>query len=141
MPDPYGMAFFCEDIRQEIEGKTSYMGIFGANITLVGERPATLPKLCVAAHINIPSSWHMPHVRIVVFRVTEGSEEEISSVDGEVATPEDRPVADDLFTRLVAINFLVPFKVHEDCELVVRAFINKDTGLNLGAIPINFIGE
>lgn len=141
MPDPYGMAFFCEDIRQEIEGKTSYMGIFGANITLRGERPATLPKLCVAAHINIPSSWHKPHVRIVVLRVTEGPEEEISSVDGEVGTPEDRVVADHIYTQLVAHNSIVPFRVHEDCELVVRAFINKDTGLNLGAIPIKFIGE
>ena len=38
---------FCDDIRQEIGGKLSYMGVYSSDL-YVGGFPITLPKFCVA---------------------------------------------------------------------------------------------
>lgn len=38
---------FCDDIRHEIEGKISYIGVYNGTLFLP-EFPATLPKLCLS---------------------------------------------------------------------------------------------
>lgn len=140
MPSPYGIAIFCEDVRQEAEGKNSYMGIFGATINLRGKKPAVLPKFVIAAHVNIPSSFHRPKVTIIVRRVSTEDTEEISKIEGELETPEDRAIGDGIFTQLVAINTILSFKVDDDCLIEASAHVN-DTEISLGSIPMNFVSE
>jgi len=44
---PYGYTIFCDDIRQEEGGKTSFMGVYRGLMTLPAI-PMTLPKFCLA---------------------------------------------------------------------------------------------
>jgi len=41
---------FCDDIRHEIDGKTSYNGVYNGVMFLSG-LPATLPKLCLSISV------------------------------------------------------------------------------------------
>ncbi len=45
-PQPIS-AIYCDDIRQEIGGKHSYMGVYGSDLVLPSF-PAAIPKLCIA---------------------------------------------------------------------------------------------
>ena len=44
---------FCDDIRQEVGGKTSLIGIYHGDITFNAPKPVAYPKLC--AHLTIIS--------------------------------------------------------------------------------------
>lgn len=46
-------AVFCDDIRHEINGKLSYMGIYQGALYFP-EFPASMPKLCISIHIMLP---------------------------------------------------------------------------------------
>jgi len=46
-PEIYGYTIFCDDIRQEIGGKFSYIGVY-SGFMFVPAFPITLPKLCLA---------------------------------------------------------------------------------------------
>jgi hypothetical protein len=47
-PQVYGYTVFCDDIRQEIGGKFSYIGVYSGFMFVNGSFPITLPKLCLA---------------------------------------------------------------------------------------------
>ncbi len=47
---------FCDDIRSEMGGKLSYMGVYGGGL-FVSEIPATLPKLCLAIRLFVPIQY------------------------------------------------------------------------------------
>ncbi|MDE2466837.1 MAG: hypothetical protein KGO02_24445 [Alphaproteobacteria bacterium] len=44
---PQGSVIFCDDIRQEIGGKSSFMGTYFDQIYVGTDFPAVIPKLCV----------------------------------------------------------------------------------------------
>ena len=46
---------FCDDIRHEIGGKLSYIGVYSGRL-IVSQFPVTLPKLCLALNIVTSSS-------------------------------------------------------------------------------------
>ncbi|MQX38056.1 hypothetical protein [Roseospira navarrensis] len=49
MPDPrVALAVFCEDIRHEVGGKHSLMGVLAGPVTITGDGPPTLTRLAVA---------------------------------------------------------------------------------------------
>ncbi|MCM8742381.1 DUF6941 family protein [Pseudomonas koreensis] len=47
----FAYSIFCDDIRNEVNGKISLMGIFG-NLMYLPEFPAVLPKLCAVLTVN-----------------------------------------------------------------------------------------
>lgn len=47
----FAYAIFCDDIRYEVNNKSSFMGILG-NLMYIASFPAILPKLCVAITAN-----------------------------------------------------------------------------------------
>ena len=50
----YGHVVFCDDVRQEIDGKLTLVGVYNSNLTVFGGFPAVLPKLCVVVWLNGP---------------------------------------------------------------------------------------
>lgn len=51
IPAPYGSVVFCDDIREEVSGKVTLVGCYGADLVVGGEVPAILPKLCMSCRI------------------------------------------------------------------------------------------
>lgn len=52
--EPYGYTTFCDDIRHELHGKFSLIGIYRNEMTVLGSLPAKLPKL--GLHITYTQS-------------------------------------------------------------------------------------
>jgi hypothetical protein len=50
---PFLLATFCDDVRQELGNKLSYLGIYGPNL-VVPSFPTTLVKLCCVFTLRIP---------------------------------------------------------------------------------------
>lgn len=46
---------YCDDIRQELGGKLSYMGVYHQRL-LLEALPAVLPKLCVRVQVSVPAA-------------------------------------------------------------------------------------
>ena len=47
---PHGYCVFCEDIRQELNGKQTYVGVFvGSDLNILGALPAAIGKFSINA--------------------------------------------------------------------------------------------
>jgi hypothetical protein len=46
MSEPYGYTIFCDDIREEVGGKITYVGTYQKDLILNVAFPAVLPQLC-----------------------------------------------------------------------------------------------
>lgn len=137
MPEPYGITLFCDDIRQEVGGKLSYMGIYGPEMLLFGPKPAVLPKLCIAVHLNVPAAVARGQVELVVFQHAGETTTDVVRVVADLEGVETTPSDEDLF---VAANFhlnAAPFQILEDCLLQVRAFV-AGAEIKLGGLNIRF---
>ena len=47
---PGGYCIFCDDIRHEVNGKFSLIGVYGGELYPLGPYPLVLPKLCILIH-------------------------------------------------------------------------------------------
>ncbi|MDU9399028.1 DUF6941 family protein [Pseudomonas sp. zfem003] len=55
MNSRFATSLFCDDIRQEVNGKLSLIGVY-QGVLYVSAFPATLPKICFIIHIHSPFS-------------------------------------------------------------------------------------
>ncbi|MGY0561669.1 DUF6941 family protein [Luteimonas sp. A277] len=51
---PYAHAVYCDDIREEVGGKSTLVGVYHGSL-MVQSFPATLPKLCVVLQVVLPA--------------------------------------------------------------------------------------
>lgn len=63
--NPNISVLFCDDIRHEVSGKISLIGVYGSHL-IVNEFPAVLTKLCVHMTITIPKNA-LPEAVVVKF--------------------------------------------------------------------------
>src|SRR5208282_5784869 len=63
-------AIFCDDIRQEVGNKLSYMGCYTGQM-FVQAFPLALPKVCVAMHAVTPADNPFKQIK---FRLLKGDE-------------------------------------------------------------------
>lgn len=61
---------FCDDIRQEVNGKVSYIGVY-ADALLASRFPITLPKLCLALKVTTPAEGPFRSLKVRVLRDDE----------------------------------------------------------------------
>jgi hypothetical protein len=92
----------CDDIRQEMGGKTSLMGLYDAHV-VVPQLPFTLPKLCFFTRFkNLEGNW------IFSFSIKSPSGDARKVIEGsEVVMPEGSK--DGTFNVVAS-----PFEVTED---------------------------
>jgi hypothetical protein len=48
---PHGFTIFCEDLREEVTGQTTYVGVYGDAMFVDAPLPITLTQLCMAIHL------------------------------------------------------------------------------------------
>jgi len=58
---------YCDDIRHELGGKVSYIGVYNGQMW-VQEFPIVLPKLCVAYKIVLPDGTPTDSLKIIIYR-------------------------------------------------------------------------
>lgn len=141
--EPYGFSIFCDDIRHEMGGKLSYMGVYGADMVVHRQFPITIPMLVIVVYYNIDAKD--PDRDDVELWV---------SVPGEEETPSYRigiPIADlcdalseEQKTRALAENTVLrlsfnievsPIKLQEPGRIKVR-IKRKDSIIRLGTLLV-----
>lgn len=60
------MCQFCDDIRTEVDGKVSLMGIYTGGMQVNAKLPVTLPKLCVFSHLGSPSDDQFKFLKLEI---------------------------------------------------------------------------
>lgn len=63
---PAADSTFCDDIRQEVGGKSTLVGVYGNEMVFQGPLPAWLPKLCVRTiYMERPGQEREPvHIKV-----------------------------------------------------------------------------
>lgn len=64
---PYGVTIFCDDIRDEVAGKKTYVGIYNQSLITAGDLPAILPQFAFSIHYYEPLEMEDEAVTIRVF--------------------------------------------------------------------------
>lgn len=116
----YAHTMFCDDVRHEIGGKISFMGVYSGKL-ISSDLPGILPKLCVAVtlHTAIENPFKKLSIKGIfrdqeVFAMELG-EEEISVAESQAAKRDD---ASAYYVQLLAI--LSPFQVEEPGRLSLQ---------------------
>ena len=115
---------FCDDIRQEIGGKLSYIGVYGAQM-FVPSFPITLPKLCLAMSMITPIDAPFRKLAMRILKddtqLAEGVLDE-TQLAGAVEASTDVP-ADERKDRILTLQSMFvfsPFQLEGPCTLKVR---------------------
>ena len=136
----YLEVIYCDDIREEVGNKFSYMGVYSGELT-VPIAPLLLSKLCVVAKVitDIDNPFESLEVRIVM--VKGDDETEILST-GPIPFPADLPRQHDDSARLMAqMTFMLsPFQIDEETTIRVKAVTESEelsgtTALRIRIVP------
>ncbi|MEW5891003.1 MAG: hypothetical protein AB1768_18635 [Pseudomonadota bacterium] len=130
------LTVFCDDIRHEIGGKLSYIGVYSGGL-FVPTFPITLPKLCLAMSVVTPAD--KPFRRLSV-RVLKGEEQLAEGILDEaqlanvIDATDDVPESErkDRMQVLQTIFMFSPFQLDGPCVLRVRAETEEGALRGLG---------
>lgn len=120
-------ATFCDDVRQEIGNKLSYLGIYGPNL-IVPAFPTTLVKLCCVFSVRVPLG-KLP--KNVTFRLLRDDE---VLFEADVTPAEARGTAnggnahgtDAMALAISSVAQLIAFPVTQRCFLRARAIVDGE---------------
>ena len=147
--EPFGSSLFCEDVRQEVGGQTSYIGVFRTTLA-IPTFPLTIPKFTIAVTFNEPlemaenRDWEIP---LKVFApgdspdkpvfsgilpvISKGVLDEIKKSD----LPEDYDVPKLVTTN--AVIMILSFTISQRGRIRVRAVYKDDHVVKLGSMRID----
>jgi hypothetical protein len=140
MKDPYGTTVFCDDIRDEINGKKAYIGVYPNEMIVKEGFPILLPTFGFAVTYLEPLDFPVELVQIKVFAPGEKGEDEII-VDADItADRPERPSGADSDPlaqfRAHFMSFRIsPLLIFSAGHLRVRAFL-RDKEIKLGSLKI-----
>ena len=132
----YAHAIFCDDIRQEVGGKTTMVGIYTGQLA-ASEIPCVLPKICLALSLVTPKGRNFEKITVAgnfndveIFKMGL-SKHQIEEI---MAHAPDRAEPASFFTvQLMAI--LSPFQVERPGKLTVSVIADGEK-LDCGGLEI-----
>lgn len=126
MADRFFTTIFCDDMRFEMGGKRSLMGIYSAQL-IVPSIPVVLPKLCVVAIVHTPLD--RPFQKLLMRILMDGDVIAEMAVDpatlediraGAKKREEEPPSGDNrMIVAHIAAN-IAPFPIEKEFRLRVR---------------------
>jgi hypothetical protein len=137
---PVMWATFCDDVRQEVGNKLSYIGVYGPEL-IVPSFPATLPKLCCVFNLRI-SPECMP--RKLAFRLYR-DEEIIFEAEQPPASEEALKelalrIDDSQWIWIALVAQLAPFQIPRAAVLRARAMVD-DQEVKGGALRLRALSQ
>jgi len=118
MDDINSMVFFCEDVREEIGSKQSYMGVIGPYLN-ISSFPFVFPKICVAGLVQ---AGIRDKVSVAI---------DLECIEGAIAflpppmAQEVERAGDDPEWNVNVVLSLVQFTVQEPCVLHARLKVDE----------------
>lgn len=122
--EPSLRVMFCDDVRQEVGNKLSYLGVYGGNL-VVPAFPTNLVKLCCVFSLLLPSKAPPKSVTFKLLRdeevifETDLPADHIKSLESLAASGSDsRAIATGTVAQFVS------FPVTHACALKARAIVD-----------------
>jgi hypothetical protein len=135
-----GYAIFCDDIRQEVGGKTSYIGVYQDNLIVNAEFPIVLPKFGISIVIFFTPTKARQALE-VPFKIFFPGDDPTPSLEGQIPIadntnalmPSDyvRPVS-----RATANVILAPLQLKNPGLIRVEAYLDRVT-IDLGTLRVD----
>jgi hypothetical protein len=143
-PAPCGYTVFCDDIRQEVGGKPSYMGVYMGRMLIGATFPLAMPKFVCAVHyFETPDAASTPLELRIFF---PGDPEDAPTYRMSVSVPQPTldqlqmpSMEEELDDPRVVLQFPVvfaPFPILQEGILKVRMFRGENEVVRLGALKI-----
>ena len=141
----YGYCIFCDDIRNEVGEKLSFIGCYNGTMFVAQKFPMTLPKFC--AHVTLVTPSTQPYRSIVLKCYGPGEDRPL--LEERLETPqmdEQEEIADKVQrvevapVSIVAAASLVfsPLKIRQPGLISVRAVIDGAQGeVNIGSLIVS----
>jgi hypothetical protein len=120
-------AVVCDDIRQEVGNKPSYMGIYTGEIVLP-TLPMQMPKLCIVATVRTLSTD--PFGRLIVRVLKDDTElATIEVVEDQLAAlnAQAKQLEKESYMTATFVFQFVGFPVDQPCTLRFRAETERET--------------
>jgi|GEM_PF-907529 len=137
---PYGYTIFCDDIRQEANGKLIYVGVYTSEMIIYGASPMLLPTFVAATtYRERPGESNAP-VKIKMF--VPGSDDAATEFDLPVAVMRSTQFGaetegeDRIYSAIIPIR-ISPLLLHQDGLIKIRAYRGDDE-IRLGALLVRF---
>jgi len=121
---------FCDDVRHEVGGKLSFMGIY-SNVMFVQNFPIVLPKLCLSIKVVAPVKDPFRSLKIRILKNDETFQEIIidkDQIENSMALAEDI-TEDERNNRVQSLNFIAvfsPIEIEEPCIFRVRGITENE---------------
>jgi hypothetical protein len=134
-----GYSIFCDDVRQEVTGKSTYIGVYNGEINFSGTAPRTLPTFAMLINlmINPDISIDRQLKLLVTFPGVELPVVEADlDVKGALADSANRLLPEQLLHMQIPI--LTRNIVFAESGLIkVRGYVEGEE-LKFGALKVNF---
>lgn len=121
----YIFCLFADDIRQEVNGKVSLIGMYQGGMNIVGPLPVALPKLVITAYINTPVDQPFQEVSVDLMlndQVLQNVTPPVQSIkDLQNSAPQ---YSDSRMISMLMVLVLQPFNVTEEGRLYVKASLD-----------------
>ena len=113
---------YCDDIREEVGNKVSYMGIYAGELR-VPAAPVILGKLCIAVRIHAPIAQPIESLEVRVVKERMGVEIGEVLATGVIEHPADFTVDEEASTKILTqLHFMLqPFQIEDSFEIRVKA--------------------
>lgn len=139
-PSPFGYSDFCDDIRQELFGKVTLVGIYSGELSIAGTPPVTLPKFVIFAHyFERPEDGAVP-LQLRVYLPGDPDDEPTTRIDIPARnhhTP-DYLRGEDVRASMHFAHAFTPLVVTQPGAIRVRMQRGEDI-VRLGSLHVRFI--
>lgn len=131
----YAHTIFCDDIRQEVGNKPSFMGVYTGEMHIPGPAPGALSKLCAVVWVVMPISDPARHVTIIISGAPIGDEPTVMEFEPASMDRKASNSADKSSLVAMAVHEWTPFMVHSSGVIEVKVKID-DMELNAGRLTV-----
>jgi len=126
---------YCDDVRQEIGNKQSFIGVYPGDLIVSEALPVVLPKLCLVLTLILPRSDDVASARIRIMQRDQCllETDELLPPSDEVVSSNREEVPEEQLLRIALVVVMSPFQVDE--EMVLRVVAEVD-GAELVGRPL-----
>ena len=128
----HGLTYFCDDVRFEVNGKRTFVGVYGRNLVVEGETPVHLPLFSAVTSLIFPSEKTFKTIKFVLIKKIK--EENIiifENTHDDIKTSKSKGK----FTHINTVIQIQNFEVDTNFTVLSRAYID-DLEVKLGALDV-----
>lgn len=134
---PPGYVIFCDDIRDEVGGKQSYIGIYRGILLSSSDFPLVLPKLGLAITVRWPNDELVEDFELRIYLPGDVDERPTVRIPVNPQVPSGTAQENDeaQFVELYSSLTMSPVVLNTTGFIKVRA-VTKDKTIKLGSLAV-----